>query len=100
MLWDSSSKIFYAYSRTTLRCSHGKSVEGGILVGIYAKKNFLGKTPGTGWWVVELQEGQCQAPLAGLYGCKFNAGGANIACGRAELDTRINDMAIVEPTRF
>jgi hypothetical protein len=100
MLWDSSSKIFYAYSHTSLRCSHGKTIEGGILIGIYGKKNFLGKSPGSGWWVVDMQEGQCQAPLAGLYGCKFNAFGANTACGRAELDTRINDMSIVESTRF
>jgi hypothetical protein len=100
MLWDASSRIFYTYSRTNVRCSHGKSVEAGVLVGIYGKKNILGKTAGSGWWVVDLQEGQCQAPLAGLYGCKFNASGGNTACGRTELDTRINDMSIVESTRF
>jgi hypothetical protein len=100
MLWDTSSKIFYAFAHTTLRCTHGKTVEGDILVGIYGKKNFLGKTTGSGWWVVDLQQGQCQAPLAGLYGCKFGAGGQILACGRAEIDQRINDMAIVESTRF
>ena len=100
MLWDSSSKVFYAFAHTTLRCSHGKMIEGDVLVGIYGKKNFLGKIPGSGWWVVDLQQGQCQAPLAGLYGCKFGASGEPLACGRAELDPRINDMAIVESTRF
>ena len=100
MLWDASSRIFYVYSHTTLHCSHGKTIEGGLLVGTYGKKNILGKTAGAGWWVVDLQEGQCQAPLAGLYGCKFSAGGATLACGRAELDPRINDMSIVESTRF
>ena len=100
MLWDSSSKIFYTFAHTTLRCTHGKTVEGDLLVGIYGKKNFLGKTTGSGWWVVDLQQGQCQAPLAGMYGCKFSAGGQILACGRAEVDQRINDMAIVESTRF
>jgi len=100
MLWDSSSKILYTFAHTTLRCTHGKTVDGDILVGIYGKKNFLGKTTGSGWWVVDLQQGQCQAPLAGLYGCKFSAGGQILACGRAEVDQRINDMAIVESTRF
>lgn len=100
MLWDSTSKIFYAFAHTTLRCTHGKTVEGDVLVGLYGKKNFLGKVAGSGWWVVDLQQGQCQAPLAGLYGCKFNSSGQNLACGRAELDQRINDMAIVESTRF
>ena len=100
MLWDSSSKIFYVFVHTTLRCSHGKTIEGDVLVGIYGKKNFLGKIPGSGWWVVDLEQGQCQAPLPGLYGCKFGANGEALACGRAELDQRINDMAIVEATRF
>ena len=100
MLWDASSKIFYAFAHTTLRCAHGKSIEGNVLVGIYGKKNILSKKPGAGWWVVELAQNQCQAPLAGLYGCKFDSQGNNLACGRAELDPRINDMAIVEATRF
>jgi len=100
MMWDSSSKILYAFTHTDLRCAHGKSIEGNVLVGIYGKKNVLSKTPGAGWWVVELAQNQCQAPLAGLYGCKFDPQGNVLACGRAELDPRINDMSIVEATRF
>jgi hypothetical protein len=100
MLWDASAKILYAFAHTTLRCTHGKSIEGDILIGVYGKKNFLGKTAGSGWWVVEMAQNQCQAPTAGLYGCKFDAQGNTLACGHAELDSRINDMAIVESTRF
>ncbi len=100
MLWDASSRIFYAFAHTNLRCAHGRTIEGDILIGVYGKKNFLGKTAGSGWWVVDLAQNQCQAPLPGLYGCKFDAQGTAMACGRAELDTRINDMAIVEATRF
>jgi hypothetical protein len=100
MLWDGSSKILYAFAQTTLRCTHGKTVDGGVLAGIYGKKNFLGKPLGSGWWVVALEQGQCEAPVAGLYGCKFDGLGQTLACGRAELDPRINDMAIVEATRF
>jgi hypothetical protein len=100
MLWDASSKILYAFAHTPLRCTHGKTIEGDILIGIYGKKNFLRKTPGSGWWVVNLAQNECQAPMAGLYGCKFDAQGATLACGHAELDPRINDMAIVESTRF
>jgi len=100
MLWDPTAKIFYAFAHTTLRCTHGKSIEGNVLIGIYAKRNILSKTPGSGWWVVDLAQNECEAPLAGLYGCKFDAQGNNLACGRVELDPRINDMAIVEATRF
>jgi len=100
MLWDSSSKIFYVFAHTELRCTHGKSTQADLLIGLYGKKNILSKTPGSGWWVVELDQNQCQAPLPALYGCKFDIYGNNLACGRAELDPRINDMAIVEATRF
>jgi len=100
MMWDASSKIFYTFAHTNLPCAHGKSIEGNVLIGVYGKRNILGKTPGAGWWVVQLAQNQCEAPLAGLYGCKFDGQGNNLACGRAELDPRINDMAIVEATRF
>lgn len=100
LLWDASSKILYAFAQTTLRCTHGKPVNGNLLIGIYGKKNFLGKPPGAGWWVAELQQGECQAPQAGIYGCKFGPSGQALACGRAELDPRVNDMAIVEAMRF
>jgi hypothetical protein len=100
MLWDAPSKILYLFAHTNLRCAHTKSIEGDILIGIYGKKNFLGKSPGSGWWVVNLAQDECQAPQAGLYGCKFDPQGNVVACGRAELDPRINDMAIVESTKF
>jgi hypothetical protein len=100
MLWDASSKIFYAFAHASLRCTHGKTAEADVLIGIYGKRNILSKTQGSGWWVVELAQNQCQAPLAGLYGCKFDPQGNNLACGRAELDPRLNDMAIVEATQF
>ncbi len=100
MLWDGSSKIFYVFAHTNLRCTHGKTTDADILVGIYGKKNILSKTQGSGWWVVDLAQNQCQAPLPGLYGCKFDAQGNNLACGRAELDPRLNDMSIVESTQF
>ena len=64
MLWDASSKILYAFAHTSLRCTHGKSTEGDVLVGIYGKKNFLSKSPGSGWWVVDL----AQKPMPGAHG--------------------------------
>lgn len=100
ILWDASSKILYFFAHTTLRCTHGKPVEGDILVGIYGKRNFLSKSPGSGWWVANLSADQCEIAVPGLYGCKFDAQGNILACGRAEVDPRINDMAIVESSRY
>ena len=71
---------------------------GNIVVGIYGKRNFLEKSPGSGWWVVSLA--RRSVITAGLYGCKFSAQGDIEACGRSELDPRINDMAIVQSSRY
>jgi len=100
MLWDASSKILYVFAHSKLRCMRAKPIESDILIGVYGKRNFLGKSAGSGWWVVSLSENQCEVAQPGLYGCKFDAQGNTIACGRAELDARINDMAIVDTTRF
>ena len=100
MLWDASSKIFYVFAHAKLRCMRTKPLESGILIGIYGKRNFLGKSAGSGGWVVGLSEDQCEVAQPGLYGCKFDAPGNTIACGRAELDPRINDIAIVDTTKF
>jgi len=100
-LWDGSSKILYAFGRITLRCTRGfKTDDLNVLLGIYGKRNFLSKPVGSGWWLVSLEKDQCDAPQAGLYGCKFSQSGQQLACGRMELNPGINDMEVVDAVRF
>jgi hypothetical protein len=47
---------------------------GSILIALYAKGN-PGKPVGSGWYLVNLNAGQCAAKEAGTFGCKFDASG-------------------------
>ena len=48
---------------------------------------------------MDLDESECKAKVAGLYGCKFDADGNATACGMATLDEKNDDLVIVEATK-
>jgi hypothetical protein len=54
---------------------------------------------GSGWYVMDLDESECKAKMAGLYGCKFDTNGNATACGMATLDEKNDDLVIVEATK-
>jgi hypothetical protein len=49
---------------------------------------------------VALDEGECHAKEAGLYGCKFDANGNATACGVATVDEKNDDVVIVEAAKM
>jgi hypothetical protein len=53
-----------------------------------------GKPAGSGFWVVELDKGECGAQAAGLVGCRFDAHGSATACGAAMVDDKNDDVVI------
>ena len=55
-----------------------------------------GKRPaGSGFWVADLDAGECGAQAAALWGCKFDANGSETACGLAALDEKTDELVIV-----
>lgn len=54
---------------------------------------------GSGWYVVDLDESECKAKAAGLYGCKFNAKGKATACGSVAVDEKNDEITIVEVSK-
>jgi len=63
---------------------------------VYGKGNTLGKPIGSGWWVAELDAGECNVQAAGIYGCHFDAGGTNKICGAAVVQAA-QDEVVIEP---
>jgi hypothetical protein len=47
---------------------------------------------------VSLDEGECAAKAAGLYGCAFDTKGQSTACGVATLDEKNDDLIVVTAT--
>jgi hypothetical protein len=73
--------------------------EGSLLIAVNCAGNSRGRPVGSGWYVVDLDESECKAQTAGLYGCKFDASGNATACGLATVDDKNDEIVIVEATK-
>jgi hypothetical protein len=99
LLWDDEDKVLYFSKDGTFTCANGATGSGGILVAVYAAGNAYGKPANSGWWVAEVDKGECGAQAAGLVGCKFDGSGANTACGVAIIDLKTDDITIAAVSR-
>ena len=93
--WDNHAKILYLSNERTFTCGDGQTATGSTLMAVYAKGNTRKRPAGSGWWVTQLNAGDCAVPRAGLYGCRFNAAGKNSDCGEANVQSEVGDVVIV-----
>jgi hypothetical protein len=94
IVWDDEDKVLYMHAGTQFRCAKGGTGEGDLLIGINGKGNPRGRAVGSGFYVVSLDEGECGAKAAGLYGCRFDAKGNATTCGVATIDDKNDDITI------
>jgi hypothetical protein len=100
LLYDDEDKVFYLYDDGDFKCKGGGTGQGGLLIAVNVAGNSRNRPAGSGWYVVALDEGECKAKAAGLYGCKFDANGNATACGLATLDEKNDDLVIVEAAKM
>lgn len=81
--WDTKKKVLYLDKDQTFSCRNGQMADGNVLMAVYGQGNTAGKPVGSGWFVADLDEGECAVPTAGLYGCRFDASGNPTQCGSA-----------------
>ena len=93
-LYDAQRGIVYAYSEDDFTCANGKPEKAGILEAVYAAGNKTGKPVGSGYYVVDLNAGQCAAKEAGAYGCKFDADGNPTECGAIAVDDATGEVTV------
>ena len=98
-LWDDEDKVLYFSKDGTFTCSSGGTGSGGMLVAVYGAGNAYGKPANSGWWVVDVDKGECGAQAAGLMGCKFDGSGTYTSCGVAVIDARTDDITIASVSR-
>jgi hypothetical protein len=94
VVWDDEDKVLYLHASSTFRCARGGTGEGDLLIGVNGKDNPRGRAPGSGFFVVSLDEGECGAKAAGLYGCRLDSRGNATACGAATIDDKNDDITI------
>jgi len=95
-LYDDEDKVLLMYDDGDFKCKGGGVGEGSLLVAVNAAGNGRNRPVGSGWYVVDLDESECKAKAAGLYGCKFDATGNATACGLATVDEKNDDIMIAE----
>ena len=95
LLWDDEDKVLLIYYEDDFTCNNGATGSGAILMGINGADNPRKRPAGSGFYLVSLDEGECGAQEAGLWGCKFDANGNATACGTAVLDEKNDDLVIV-----
>ena len=93
--WDNHGKILYISNERTFMCGDGQTATGSTLMAVYAKGNLRKRPAGSGWWVTQLNAGDCAVPRAGLYGCRFDAAGKNSDCGEATVQSEVGGVVIV-----
>ena len=93
-LFDKQRGILYTYRYDNYQCADGKSENGDVLMGIYAKGNPASKPVGSGWFVVAVKPGQCGEKKAGLFGCYFDATGKPTTCGTAKVKHESGELEV------
>jgi len=95
---DNKHKVLYFARERTFGCANGGTADGSVLMAIFGTGNTLGKPAGSGWYVAELDPGECGVAAAGLYGCRFDVDGNPTQCGSAVIHEDTDEVDITEVT--
>jgi hypothetical protein len=96
-LWDDEDKVLFLYDETDVACALTDGVaSASLLVALFADGNVAKKPVGSGWYVVDLDAGECAVEEEDLYGCRFDAKGNPTACAAATIDYLTDEIVWVD----
>ena len=95
LVWDDEDGVLFAYTVGAFSCKNGATATAELLVATNAAGNPRKRPAGSGFWIADLDKGECGAQGAAMWGCKFDANGTETACGIAVLDEKNDDLTIV-----
>jgi hypothetical protein len=94
-LLDPVDKMTFLFVEDDFTCADGTGRgNGAILIAVYGEGNKQRKPAGSGWYVAELDKGECNAQAAALWGCRFDANANPTACGIVTAQVQ-DDIVIV-----
>jgi hypothetical protein len=94
-LYDQKAGILYAYRNGDFACNNS-TMSGNALEAVYTQGNPAGQPAGSGWYIAELNAGQCGAKQDGIFGCRFDASGQRTACGVATKNPQTGEVDFAE----
>ena len=98
VLWDDEDKVLFLSASGDFKCQNGGTGTGDMLIAVNGKGNSRGRPAGSGWYLVTVDEGECNAKATGAYGCKFDGKGNETACGAALVDDKNDDITVAAVT--
>jgi hypothetical protein len=94
--YDEPNKILFASKSGTFKCKGGGAVgSGDMLIAVNLAGNLRRRPPGSGFWAASVDEDECGAAFAGIFGCRFDSDGVDTSCGLVHVDSKLNDIMIV-----
>jgi hypothetical protein len=94
--YDEPNKILFASKSGTFKCKGGGAVgSGDMLIAVNLAGNLRRRPAGSGFWAASIDEDECGAPFAGIFGCRFDSDGVDTRCGLVHVDSKIDDIMIV-----
>jgi hypothetical protein len=99
LVWDGTDKVLFSDSSGTFTCKNGATGSGELLIAVNGTGNTFGRPAGSGFWVASMDKAQCGVAANSMWGCKFDASGAETSCGVATLDKKNNDLIIATAQR-
>jgi hypothetical protein len=95
LAWDAKDRVLFSNTTGSFTCSNGAPGSGELLIAVNGAGNRWNRPVGSGFWVANLDKGQCRTQTNSLWGCKFDASGNSTACGIAQPDQANQDLVIV-----
>ena len=94
VLWDDEDKVLFLYDEGSYMCKSGGEGAGDLLMAVYGSANTSKRPAGSGWFIADLDAGECGVKAEGLFGCRFDAKGQATECGTAVLDEKTDEIII------
>ena len=94
LIWDDEDKVLFAWKEGTFKCRNGATGTGEVLVAVNGAGNPRNRPAGSGFWIASVDKSECGAQDAGMWGCRFETGGNETACGVATIDEK-NDYLVI-----
>ena len=94
--YDEPNKILFASKSGTFKCKGGGAAgRGDMLIAVNLAGNLRRRPAGSGFWATSIDEDECGAAFAGIFGCRFDSDGVDTRCGLVHVDSKLNDIMIV-----
>lgn len=95
LAYDEANKILFASKSGRFPCKSGAFGRGDMLIAVNLAGNLRRRPAGSGFWATSIDEDECGAEYAGVFGCRFDTAGVDTRCGLVHVDSKLNDIMIV-----